>query len=235
MTLLVAAVAALALSHLGPMVPGVRGALIARLGRTIYLGAHSLLSLATLALVIWAYRAAPAEVWYVPPIWLRGVAVALMPVACLLLIGRLTTPPRNAGIYRISAAPGSAGLLLWALLHLVNMAVGRNIVVFAGLAAVAASALLKNRQKARAAGIEASWLPFLSALRGGIRINWAEIGGRRIALALALYAVLLALHPIAIGVDPLAALRSAITADVPSGSVTTATASATVRSSLAMS
>jgi uncharacterized membrane protein len=206
MALLVAATLFLTLSHVVPSAPGVRDALVARLGRRGFYVAYSLVSLLALGAVSWAFRATAPGPWlYVASPESRVVAAFGMLLAVCLLVGRLTTPaggePR--GIYRLTAVPGSLAVLLWTGLHLLNVGDARLIVVFAGMALIAAFALVKNLLVAEGAyrrvGVLAPW-----ALRqSGV---WREIGWWRLALALASHLALLALHPVAIGPDPLAGL-----------------------------
>lgn len=180
--------------------------LINRLGRSGFLLAYSLLSLLALALVILAYRAAGPGAWlYVPLPEARLVALAAMVPVMVLLVARLTTRAEATptGIYRLAAAPGSLAVLLWALLHLLNLGEARQVVVFTGMATIAAAALIKNLRLAPPA-FRAVGLLRLSAL--GRAAFWHELGGWRIGLALAAYLALLALHPVVIGRDPLAGI-----------------------------
>ena len=103
--------------------------------------------------------------------------------------------------------PGSLGVLLWALLHLLNLGEARAVVVFAGLAVMTLIALLKNLAVAGPAYRAVGWLPFAAIVRGQETLRWAEIGWWRLGLALLVYASLLYLHPIVIGRDPLASIR----------------------------
>jgi uncharacterized membrane protein len=206
MTPLIAATAFLVASHVLPSAPVPRRLLIERLGRGGFLAAYSLLPLLALALVILAYRAAGPGPWlYLPPPEARLVALAGMVPAIVLLTARLTAraEARPTGIYRLAAAPGSLAVLLWALLHLLNLGEARQVVVFSGMAAIAAAALIKNLRLAPPAFREVGLLR-PSAL--GRRAFWRELGVWRLGLALVAYAALLALHPAVIGRDPLAGI-----------------------------
>ncbi|UEM18521.1 hypothetical protein JL100_015495 [Skermanella mucosa] len=197
-------------SHVVPGLPGVRSSLVAALGRTAFLTAYSAVSLATLALLVRSYAAADMGAWlYVPPAEARVFTVVAMPVALFLLVGRLTTPARTAdpaGIYRITAVPGSLGVLLWTLLHLASLGEARQVVVFAGMAAIALFSLARNWHAAGPARRRAGILPFAGILLGRERLEWGEIGWARPLLAIVLWAALLLLHPVVIGPDPLAYL-----------------------------
>ena len=60
-------------------------------------------------------------------------------------------PRGHAEFYRLSAAPGSLAVLLWALLHLLNLGEARQVVVFSGMVLIAGAALVRNLGLARRA------------------------------------------------------------------------------------
>lgn len=204
-------------SHAVPSWPGVRPALIARLGRPGFVTVHSAGSLLALGLFVYAYREAGGGMpLFVPAGWAAPLAVALMPFAFLFVVARVTTPfgepeaPRPPrGIYRVTRFPGSAGLLLWALLHLQATGDGRRVVLFATMAAIALFAIVKNdwvlRRNAagRAYRDETSALPFAAILQGRQPLVWTEIGAGRVLGALAAYAAVILAHPWLFGVSPL--------------------------------
>ncbi|PWC34764.1 NnrU family protein [Azospirillum sp. TSO35-2] len=212
------AAALLFLSHAVPSWPGVRPALIGRLGRGGFMALHSVGSLATLALFVLAYRAADGgEVVFTPAGWAAPLVAAVMPVVFILLVARVTTrighldaPNPPQGIVRITRAPGSLALLLWALVHLNATGDGRRVLLFGTMAAIALFALVKNevvlRRSAagRAFRAETSLLPLAGpqGLRGAGR-GLVEMGALRLVGGLAAYAGMLALHPWLFGVDPL--------------------------------
>jgi uncharacterized membrane protein len=211
MALLIVATVLVIASHVVPSAPGMRERLINTFGRSGFYAGYSLLSLLTLGLLIWAYRAAGPQDWlYTPHPAARFVALAAMLLATFLVTARLTTrtPPNGPiGIYRVTAVPGSLGVLLWALVHLLNLGEARAVVVFVGLAVMTLVALLKNLRLADPVYRAVGWLPFAAILRGREVLLWHEIGWWRVGLALLVYASLLYLHPIVMGRDPLAGIR----------------------------
>jgi uncharacterized membrane protein len=210
MALLITATVLVIASHVVPSAPGMRERLIATFGRSSFYAGYSLLSLLTLGLLIWAYWAAGPQDWlYAPYPAARFVALATMLIATFLVTARLTTqapPDRPIGIYRVTAVPGSLGVLLWALVHLLNLGEARAVVVFAGLAVMTLIALVKNLAVAGPAYRKVGWLPFAAIVRGRETLRWREIGWWRLGLALLVYASLLYLHPTVIGRDPLAGI-----------------------------
>jgi uncharacterized membrane protein len=211
MALLIAATVLLIASHVVPSAPGVREGLVQASGRSGFYAGYSLVALLTLGMLIWAYRDAGPQDWlYTPPPAARVVALAAMPFALLLVTARLTTraqPVCPHGIYRVTAVPGSLGVLLWALLHLLNVGEARAVTVFAGLAVMALLALIKNLSLASTGYRTVGWLPFAAIALRRQTLVWREIGWCRLGLALLAYAAVLCLHPIVIGRDPLAGLR----------------------------
>ncbi len=215
-----AAAVALVASHAVLSAPALRPLLQRRLGKAGFHALYSAVSLAALAAFVWGYRAAAVDVWlYRPPPGAGLVAVAAMPLAVFLVVGRLTTPcgaPADplppAGVYRICRFPGSVGLLLWAALHLASLGFARPVILFATVALIALIALAKNewvrRRLAREGGAaylgETSLAPFAAVAARRARLVWGEIGWWRLALTLAVYLALLFGHARVIGVDPLA-------------------------------
>ena len=211
MALLIAATVLVIASHVVPSAPGMRERLINTFGRSGFYAVYSLLSLLTLGLLIWAYRAAGPQDWlYTPHPAARFVALAIMLLATFLVTARLTTraPPNGPiGVYRVTAVPGSLGVLLWALVHLLNLGDARAVVVFAGLAVMTLIALVKHLRLAAPAYRDVGWLPFAAIGRGRETFRWREIGFWRLGVALLVYASLVSLHPTVIGRDPLAGIR----------------------------
>lgn len=195
---LAAALAVLFLSHAVPALPPVRAALVRRTGPAVFRAVYSLAATAVIAWVIGAYWQAADSPWlWTPPFWGRWAAVLLMPVALWLVAVRLMRPPGEGrgGLYRWLPAPGSAGILIWAGLHLLNVGQARTVMLFAAFAAIALFALVKNIVLAPPAAVNAPA---------------GRIGFAPAVAALLVWAALLALHPLVIGVDPLAGLDAGL-------------------------
>ena len=158
-------------------------------------------SLGVVAWLIVAYINAAGAPWlWTPPEWGRWVAVAVMPVALWLIAARLMqrSGAVRTGIYRLVPAPGSAGLLLWSLLHLLNVGHARAIMLFGVFAAISAVAAIKNTMTAPPVAPS-------DASPGAAPVSATPLWKPAVA-ALVAWAALLALHPYVIGVDPLAAI-----------------------------
>ena len=118
------------------------------------------------------------------------------------------------GIFRITRHPFMWGVGLWAAAHIVANGDLASLVLFASLGALALlGTLLIDRKYAARRGADwqrfaaaTSNLPFAAIASGRQRLAFGEIGWWRVGLALAVYALLLALHPWLFGGAPLAAL-----------------------------
>jgi uncharacterized membrane protein len=196
-------------THLVPSASPVRVRLIATLGKRGFYIAYGLISTLALGLFVWTYRSAgPGDWLYGPFDGARPLAVAGMPIAIFLVIGRLTTPAADElrGIYRITTIPGSLGTLLWTLLHLLNVGEDRTVLLFGAMACIAGIAVVKNAVAATRRWPRGSALPFAAMFAGRLSPDWSGIGWIRLGMVATIYVMLLYLHPIVIGVNPLAGL-----------------------------
>lgn len=225
--LLLAALFLLA-THFGISSTGLRPALTARLGIGAYLGLYSVLAIAAFAWLVSAYsRADYVELWP-PATWLAWLALLLMPIPCLLLVAGLTTanpslvgnalarktvePPE--GIVRITRHPTMWAFGLWAIIHLIANGDLASLILFGMIAALAlvGAVLIDARYRDRLTDAwpsfagQTSNIPFAAVLADRQQLVVGEIGWWRLALALGLYVLLLALHPLLFGVSPLGAV-----------------------------
>ncbi|MGD1035766.1 MAG: NnrU family protein [Roseiarcus sp.] len=95
-----------------------RAAWIARFGEGPYKGLYSLISLVGFALIVWGFSRYRAEglipVW-TPPTWTRPLTILLMWAAFVALACMNPAPSRIRGWLR---HPMLAGVMIWALAHL---------------------------------------------------------------------------------------------------------------------
>jgi uncharacterized membrane protein len=225
MTELIAAAGFLLASHFGISSTGLRPWLVARIGERAYLGLYSLIALAALLWLIAAYARAPyVELWPATR-WLAFVPLIAIPFALVLVVSGLSARNPTAvgaqgtlgqaepvrGIFRITRHPLMWGVGLWALAHLVASGDLAGLILFATLGALALVGTMSIDRK-HAARRGADWqrfaaatsnLPFAAIRQGRQSLVLSEVGWWRIALALALYLVLLAVHPWLFGASPL--------------------------------
>ena len=212
---LAAAMAAFLASHAIPASPRLRRRMIDGLGERPYLAAYSLLSLAMLRLLAWAYHTAPVVPLWTQPPWLRWLAVAVMPVACLLVVAGATTPnpfsvgpggrgydPAHPGILRLTRHPLVWGLALWAGIHTLLNGDAASLLLFGPLLLLALlGPAMLDRKRRRELG--PAWPALTAATSRPATLRPGEIGWPRLGAGLALYALLLWAHPHVIGVSPL--------------------------------
>ena len=210
MSALVIATAAFLVTHFVTSTP-LRAKLVGAMGEWPYRGAYSAVALATLLWMIASYADAPRA-----PLWtgVRELPRLVMPFALILIacgyfrnptmVGadkllRSEDPAR--GIFRITRHPIMWGIMLWSGAHILARGDLRAVVFFGGFLVLAAlGTLLMDRRKSahpdfRRFAALTSNVPFLAIAQGRNRIVWREIGWLRPALGLALFAVLLFVHP----------------------------------------
>ncbi|GAA0580729.1 NnrU family protein [Caenispirillum bisanense] len=211
-------------SHLVVSPSPLRPWLIGRLGQGPYLGIYSLVSLAALVWMGYAYGRAPfVPVWQPPP-GMAHLALILVPLAFVLLVLSVATPNptagptgkalaegRATGIIAVTRHPMMWAFSLWAVAHLLANGDLASILLFGTVLVVAqAGMVLLDRRKAREApegfarlAATTSRLPFVALAQGRARTSLREIGPLRIVLGLVLAAAAVAAHPWLFGVSPL--------------------------------
>jgi tripartite-type tricarboxylate transporter receptor subunit TctC len=210
MTNLIAATAAFLATHFVSSTP-LRPWLATRLGEWPYRGLYSLVALATLGWMIWAYAGAPRE-----PLWpgLRLLPAFVMPFAFILIacgfwrnptiVGAdalLKSEDPARGVIRITRHPIMWGFMLWAAAHILARGDMKSLVFFGGFLLLAALGTvfldLRKRSNAdwgRFAAVT-SHLPFVAIAQRRNRIVWREIGWLRPLIGLVVFVAVFFLHP----------------------------------------
>jgi len=210
MTGLVAATAAFLLTHFVTSTP-LRPKLVGVLGPGPYVGVYSLVALATLAWMIWAYSGAPRE-----QLWtgFRELPRFVMPLAFILIACGYARNPTMVGaerllksedpargIIRVTRHPIMWGIMLWAAAHVLARGELAAAVFFGGFLVLAAlGTILMDRRKSSNPDFQrfkavTSNVPFVAIAQGRNRIMWREIGWRRPAIGIAVFVVVFFLHP----------------------------------------
>jgi uncharacterized membrane protein len=229
MTNLVAAAAFFLAIHLLVSGTRVRDALTGRIGQGPYMGLFSLASiggLVWLGMAFGAARGSPTNeaYWSLTPAT-RDVQIGLQLLAMLLIVPGLTTPNPTSvrqegaldradvvkGMLRITRHPFLWGVAIWAVGHLLVRGDAASILLFGSLLALAlfgtASIDAKRRRalgsKWEAFAAQTSNIPFAAIAAGRQRLDLLEIGWWRLLLAVAVWAVLLWIHPLLFGVRAL--------------------------------
>jgi uncharacterized membrane protein len=188
MTLLIIGIIVFFGFHLLPTVPSLREQLVGRFGENGYKILFALLSLASLALLVYGFAKAPlVQVWS-PPGWTRWVAIVLMLPAFVFLVaaylpGRIKVRLKH---------PFLVAIKTWALAHLIANGDLASIILFGSFLAYAVydRIALKSRQPTGLVEVQGPAKPQNDAIS--------------LVLGVALYAVFLVwLHPLLIGTAPL--------------------------------
>lgn len=219
MAMLALATAVFLATHYVASTP-VRSVLVRGLGDKIYAGLYSLVALVTLVWMIWAYARAPLDrIWYGDEF--RAWMLLLMPLSLVLLVCGLTvrnptavgqgtglkTMSEPRGILRVTRHPLMWAISIWAFLHLITRGDSASIILFGGLLLLAVSGpVLIDWRMDRSFGVD--WLrfaaktsnvPFAAIVQGRNQFRFEEIGWWKVLCGIALYVVLIILHPYVIG------------------------------------
>ncbi len=145
MPFLIAGVVFWAVVHLFPsFAPGVRANLVARLGEGPYKGLFTIDSVIALALIVYGWRTAEIEAWYVPPL-LGSPIVTLLVFIAFYLFAAANAPGNTKRYLR---HPMLTGTIVWGVAHLLANGENRSVVLFGGIALWAfISILLINRRE----------------------------------------------------------------------------------------
>ncbi len=157
-----------------------RDRVVARIGTLAWRGLYSLLSIASLLLIVHGFAMARATpiVWYSPPEWTHSVArVLMLPVFPLLLAAYMPG--------RIKAAakhPMLAAIKLWAFAHLLANGTAADVLLFGGFLAWAVidRISLKRRPQHAVPALPASkWNDAIAVVAGlalyFFVVNWAHL------------------------------------------------------------
>lgn len=205
------------LSHSVPVRPPMRPWAVARLGSAGFVLAYSALSLAVLVwLVVAAGRAPYVALWDWAP-WQNQVVLAVMLPVCLMVTLALFRPnpfsfggarnarfdPAQPGIVRLTRHPLLLALALWSGAHILPNGDLAHVILFGTFAGFALIGMrLVDRRRQREMG--GRWHDLRTATAaGGAALSLTGDTALRVLAGVVLYAVLLWLHPMVIGVDPL--------------------------------
>ncbi|MBL4615083.1 MAG: NnrU family protein [Magnetovibrio sp.] len=224
MSNLLFAIAVFIAFHMIPAIGSVRNRLIAMVGKPAYIASYSLLSIAILVWVSFAFVAADTDILWPQWPWTRWLPVLSMPLAALFLIGALSEPnplsvgvkaekfdSQNPGIVSITRHPLIWGLLFWSVAHIAPNGDTVAVLLFGLLSVLGLMGPISLDHKMRKSLGEEQWrrlsaptssIPFWAIIRGRTRLDLKGIGLWRIVLAAVVYMALLHGHELVIGVSP---------------------------------
>lgn len=166
---------------------------IARMGLKAWRGLYSLLSIASLVLLIYAFGASRAEtpILYVPPMFMVHITLTLMLISMILLMASILPAGRIAVWVK---HPMVTAVKVWAFAHLLSNGELNSVLLFGAFLAWGVMVRISAKRRARAG--EKVVRDFVST----------QYDVAAVISGIALYAViLLYLHEMLIGVSPLAA------------------------------
>ncbi len=229
MTQLIAAAAFFVLLHLVVSGTRLRNLITGAIGEGPYMGLFSLVSLAGLVWLGFAYahaRRLPDDVDY----WAlsettRWIAIGLVLLGFLFIVpGVMTRNPTSVrqekalqdpnavtGVLRITRHPFLWGVAFWAAAHVIASGDKASLILFGSLLLLALLGPPSiDAKRARAMGetwepfrAKTSNIPFAAILAGRQRFSLGEIGPVKIIAALMVFAAVLWAHPKLFGVYPL--------------------------------
>ncbi len=213
-----AAYIAFFLSHALPIRPPIRQWLEARLGRSGFTLAYSVLSIAILGWLIGAAGRAPYVSLWPSASWQNHVPVVVMVPVCLIIALSVARPnpfsfggarndsfdPAHPGIVRLTRHPLLLALALWAAAHLVPNGDLAHVFLFGTFAVFALlGGHLIDARKLREMGTD--WQRLRKAVTQAPLFSRSVSGdvALRLAAGMLLYLGLIWLHPVIFGVSPL--------------------------------
>lgn len=218
MTPLIAAAAFFLLIHLVVAGSRLRGAIVGVLGEGPFLGLFSLISIAGLAWLGFAYAWArgTGEVYWDLGAGARHAAFAIQLVAMLFIVIGIASPNPTtvkqealldrpgvvSGMLRITRHPFMWGVVIWSAGHLLVNGDTPSLILFGSLLILAlfgTASIDAKKKKALGArwdtfAAQTSNVPFGAILSGRQKLSLAEIGWWRILLAVVVWAVILVCH-----------------------------------------
>lgn len=185
-------------------------------GRAAFYGGYSVISTILLVWVIAAALDSPTVVIWDQRPWMRWVPPLVMPVACLFWVlglsqknpfsigpGGTGYDPARPGIVRLTRHPIIWGLGIWSAAHILPNGHLAGLLLFVPLFLMCLVGPRILDAKRRGSLGEDHWREMVDKAVFEPRSLLAELGWVRIIGGLALYPVLLWLHPMVIGLSPL--------------------------------
>jgi uncharacterized membrane protein len=201
-------------THSVPVRPPVKRRLVEYIGRNGFTIAYSALSLLMLELLIWASRQAPVVLLWSEAPWHRHLAWVGMLCACLILAIAIGRPnpfsfgglnndrfdPTIAGIIGYLRHPFLGALALWGGMHLLVNGDLAQFLLFGTLSFFAfVGHRIVDMRKKRLLGAD-HWTRLLSQTRKHLRVQLpARSTALRLCARVAVYLILVVLHPVVIG------------------------------------
>lgn len=186
MTLLILGLALFCAGHLFPVfAPAARAAAVERLGAGPYRGAHALVALAAIVLMVIGYKqAAVVNLWF-PPAWTVHLNNLLMLIAVFLLGAKHA----KSSVKRHVRHPMLWSVVLWAVAHLLVNGDLASVVLFGGLLAWAVAAMLGSNAR------DGAWIRPPEGTTAGLV--------RHLVITAVVFGLIIVIHGPLLGVRPI--------------------------------
>lgn len=199
----------------------IRRTITARTGLWPFLGVYSVIAMASLIWMIWAYVNAPYIELWAQTQWTRWLPSLVMPLVLILMVHGYAAPNPTMvgqqtrasgdpapGILKITRHPIMWGIALWALSHIPVNGDVAALILFGGLTllALGGAAHLDHRRRTtqpeewQRFADATSYTPFVAIIVGRAQFSLADYDWTRLLIALAAFVALLFLHGWLIGV-----------------------------------
>jgi len=207
--------------HVGISGTRLRDRVVRRIGEQPFRGLFSLLSIATLLLLIGAWTFMWTTPLWFAPMWLRWILVFVMLLAFVLFVASLTQPNQTMigatggpprGIHRVTRHPMLWSFALWATVHIIGAGDSGALVFFgaflvtalAGMPSIDAKLARRDPAAWRALSAVTSIVPFVAIVQGRNRFVPREIGVLPPLIGVIVWAVVLHFHARLFGYAPVA-------------------------------
>jgi uncharacterized membrane protein len=202
-----------------------RGMIVKVIGETAFLGLFSVIALASIVWMSWAYADTDyVELWHAGHA-LKGIAwLVMVPAVIFVVCGNATPNPSSVGsekvlgrddaargIFSVTRHPLMWGIALWAGAHLLANGDLASLIFFVSLLVLVFAGVASQEAKKKAKMGEAwdrftaatSFVPFVAIVERRRSLDWKGIGWWRLGLSAVVYAAFVLLHPWVIGVSPI--------------------------------
>ena len=132
-------------AHVIPSLPNLRDRLIDRMGNNRYKGAYSLVALSGLVLIAIGYARMDYQELWPAPVWASHLALAVMPIVFVLQVAA----ELRGHIRKKIKHPMIIGILLWAVVHLVNNGDRASLYLFGSFALFSVFSIISSSRRGK--------------------------------------------------------------------------------------
>ncbi len=131
--------------HIVPSMPGVRDRFVERMGENRYKGVYSLLALSGLIIMAVGYANMDYQELWTTPEWANHLAFAVMPIVFILWVAA----EMKGHIRKKLKHPMIIGVLLWAIVHLLNNGDRASLYLFGSFALFSVFSIISSTRRGK--------------------------------------------------------------------------------------